>query len=487
MQKKKMKQMKYFVLTFLTFVLCACSHDEGFTEPKSEAALSGLTLATTNGTYYQIKYSQREDVEVYTTNADADAIQAVRLGLADVYVGDEVILSVEDLQRLGLKVAFRGEECFDVAYAIKKGNKELSTQLNDFLASTPVEGIVGHWVYGLPAVDEPSYTIDPEAEPLRCVTFVNMSPISFMAKGGDWNGFDAEILRRFAHSLGRPFEMKFQDVPSAVIAIQTGQADVFAGCLFITEERQKSMDFTNPYYKCHPAYYVADGSTSERMTHRERLHMNLFAENRWLLILEGLGVTVIITFFSIVLGTVLGAGVCACRRSRRRWLRRSADLYSDFINGIPMLVLLLIMFYVVFASTGINAVIVAIITFALSFASTSGNIFDTAISSVPAGQTEAGLSLGFTPVQTFCGIVFPQALQKGLPLYIGECVSLLKNTSIVGYIAIQDLTRASDLIRSRTFDALVPLLIVTVLYFVLAWLIRVILQLLAKASLNRKS
>ena len=139
--------------------------------------------------------------------------------------------------------------------------------------------------------------------------------------------------------------------------------------------------------------------------------------------------------------------------------------------------LLLILFYVVFADTGLDASLVAVVTFALCFASAAGNIFDTAISSVPAGQTEAGLSLGFTPFKTFMGIVFPQALRKGLPLYTGECVSLLKSTSIVGYIAIQDVTRASDLIRSRTFDALIPLLMVTILYFVLAWLLRLLLNL----------
>lgn len=138
------------------------------------------------------------------------------------------------------------------------------------------------------------------------------------------------------------------------------------------------------------------------------------------------------------------------------------------------------MFYVVFASAGLSGSTVAIITFALCLAWSAGSIFDTSISSVPKGQTEAGLSLGFTPLKTFTGIVFPQAVKKGLPLYTGECVSLLKTTSIVGYIAIVDLTRASDIIRSRTFDAFVPLLIITVFYFVLAWFIRLLLNRLLK-------
>ena len=90
----------------------------------------------------------------------------------------------------------------------------------------------------------------------------------------------------------------------------------------------------------------------------ERFKMNLVVENRWRLITDGLAVTLIITICSILLGSILGVGVCACRRSKRKWMRKSADLYGDFINGIPTLVLLLIMFYIVFASSGLSAVIV---------------------------------------------------------------------------------------------------------------------------------
>ena len=288
---------------------------------------------------------------------------------------------------------------------------------------------------------------------------------------------DIEILQRFAASVGRSLEITFQDLGAAVIALQAGQADLVFGCLFATDERRQSVDFSDPYFRCHPAYFVLDKGAGSKVSLKERLRMNFATENRWKLVTDGLLETVKITIFSILLGTLLGAGICAAKRSRRRWIRGLAGLYDDFINGIPTLVLLLIMFYVVFAGSGLSGSLVAIVTFGLCFASSAGSIFDTAISSVPRGQTEAGLSLGFTPLRTFTGIVLPQAMKKGLPLYAGECVSLLKNTSIVGYIAVQDLTRASDLIRSRTFDALIPLLVVTVLYFVLAWLIQRLLNL----------
>jgi len=445
---------------------------------RSEQDLSGLTLAVSNGSYYQSKYSKRDDVKLFVTSTDADAVQAVRQGLADVYVSDEVMLTREDQARLGMKIAFRGDEAFDVAFSIRKGNESLRTQLNSFLANEPLEGIIDHWVNEGPAVEEPAGDIPADAAPLRCICCMNLSPISFVGEGGQWMGLEPDILRRFAHSMGRPFEMKYQDFSSAIIALQAGQADIVSACLFVTEERQKSVDFSNPYYKCRPGYFVVDRDNKTHLSLGERLKMNLVTENRWKLITDGLLETLKITLLSILLGTALGMGICACKRSRRKWLRGFADAYGAFINGIPTLVFLLIMFYVIFANTGISASLVAIITFALCFASSSGSIFSSAISSVPSGQTEAGLALGFTPFKTFTGVVFPQALKHGLPLYASECVALLKSTSIVGYIAIQDVTRASDLIRSRTFDALIPLVIVTILYFVLAWLLRKLLNLI---------
>lgn len=471
-------KLKYFAAALLLVLGVGCSQDrKGTLDLKSEEDLTGLTVSVSAGSYYQSRFSGREDITLFVTNAEADGIQAVRQGTADVYVSDEVMLTKDDMARLGIKMAFRGEECFDVAFAIRKGDEAFRSRFNAFLSSAPLKEIIAYWLEGGPEVEEPPYEISPDAPPLSCICCVNMSPISFLGDGGEWTGLDIDILRRFAHSMGRTLEVNLQELASAIIALQTGQCDVLSGSLFTTEERKTAVDFTIPYHKCHPGYFVADKSVKHRLGVGERLKMNLLKEKRWKLIVNGLLETLKITLLSILLGTILGIGVCACRRSHRAWLRSLAKLYGELINGIPTLVLLLIMFYVVFANAGLNASLVAIITFALTFASSAGSIFDNAISSVPRGQTEAGLALGFTRMKTFNGIVFPQALKIGLPLYTGQCVALLKSTSIVGYIAIQDLTRASDLIRSRTFDAFIPLLIVTVMYFILAWIIRKLLNL----------
>lgn len=476
-----MKLTKYIhwvsgaLLLLLNTVACSGHHEESI-ELASEADLAGLTLSCSAGNYYEHKYSAREDVKVFACNTETDAVQAVRQGLADVFVSDEVVMSPEAMEQLGLKMALRGEESFDVAFALRKGNVQLLSRLNGFLSSAPLDEIVAHWLRDSPAVAMPDAVLDEET-PLRCIVCMNLAPVCYLGEGGQWQGMDPDLLRRFAASLGRTVEIKFQDLGSAIIALETGQADIVSGNLFVTDERKAFVDFSDPYYACHPGYFVLDRDSKTHPGLRSRLIMNFVQEGRWKLLVGGLCETLKITLTAILLGTMLGIGLCAARRSRRQWLRSAAGIYGTVIQGVPTLVLLLIMFYVVFAGAGISASSVAIVTFALVFASSAGSIFDTAVSSVPKGQTEAGLSLGFTPLKTFTGIVLPQAVSKGLPLYSSECVALLKSTSIVGYIAIQDLTRASDLIRSRTFDALVPLLLITLVYFLLAWLIRRLLNL----------
>jgi len=177
-------------------------------------------------------------------------------------------------------------------------------------------------------------------------------------------------------------------------------------------------------------------------------------------------------------GTLLGAAVCWLRMSKNVLLRGIAKGYITVIRGTPVLVLLMLIFYVVFASVNIDPVLVAVIAFGMNFGAYVSEMFRTAIESIDKGQKEAGLAGGFTKLQTFRYIIMPQALKNVLPVYKGEFISLVKMTSIVGYIAVQDLTKASDIIRSRTFDAFFPLIMVAVLYFLLSGILIQILSLI---------
>ena len=208
----------------------------------------------------------------------------------------------------------------------------------------------------------------------------------------------------------------------------------------------------------------------------ESFSNNLIVEDRYRMILDGLQVTLLITLCAAVLGTILGGLVCWMRMSRRRWLQQVARVYIDLMRGTPVLVLLMLMYYVVMAPVDATGIVVAIVTFAMNTAAYISEMLRTTIQGIDRGQTEAGLALGFTQRQTFFRIVLPQVVRAVMPVYQGEIISLLKGTSIVGYIAVADMTRASDLIRSRTFDAFFPLIVTAIIYFLMAWLIGMMLQ-----------
>ncbi len=205
-------------------------------------------------------------------------------------------------------------------------------------------------------------------------------------------------------------------------------------------------------------------------------HSNIVQENRYLLLLDGLKTTVIISVSATLLGTLLGALVCFMRMSQNRALSAMAKVYIAILRGTPVLVFLMLMFYVVFASVDINPVIVSVIAFGMNFAAYVAEIYRAGINSIDKGQTEAGIAMGFTRINTFLFIVLPQTIQRILPVYKGEFISLVKMTSVVGYIAVQDLTKASDIIRSRTFDAFFPLVMVAILYFFISWVLMLLLE-----------
>ena len=144
---------------------------------------------------------------------------------------------------------------------------------------------------------------------------------------------------------------------------------------------------------------------------------NLMVEDRYRMILDGLQVTLLITLFAALLGTLLGGVVCWARMSRRKWLQQTAKAYINLMRGTPVLVLLMLMYYVFMAPLVATGMVVAIVTFGLNVSAYVGEMLRVAIGSIDRGQTEAGLALGHSPRQTFSRIVLPQVVRAGLPVY----------------------------------------------------------------------
>ena len=212
----------------------------------------------------------------------------------------------------------------------------------------------------------------------------------------------------------------------------------------------------------------------------------LIDEDRYILILQGLKSTLIISFTSILFGTLIGIALFMLRISKFKVLSTISKIIINVLRGMPITVLLLIFYYVIFGKININPIIVAIITFSLYFSAYTSEIFRGAYLSLNKSQIISSYALGFNKIQTIHYIVFPQILTYIIPVFKNESVSLVKLTSIAGYISIMDLTKASDIIRNRTYEAFFPLIFTALLYYLICYLYIKILNILYKKINPRK-
>ena len=204
----------------------------------------------------------------------------------------------------------------------------------------------------------------------------------------------------------------------------------------------------------------------------DSFYLNFIEDDRWMYLVDGLKVTLLVTFFAVLIGIVLGFMVAVVRSTyektgKLKILDLICRLYLTVIRGTPVVVQLMIIYFVIFETIDISKVFVAIVAFGFNSGAYVAEIFRSGIMSIDNGQFEAGRSLGFNYVQTMRYIIMPQAFKNVLPALGNEFIVLLKETSVAGYIALQDLTKGGDIIRSRTFDALMPLLAVALIYLVL--------------------
>jgi len=501
--------MKRFVILFFALAMVCLSCQNGGTVSDAVDSevqtftsfedFAGHSIAVTTGTTQDMLFSSISGVEVIRFNSLPEMILSVQSGVAEFLSTDKSLLVGRDIADDGLQEAYSVEQPnVRTSVAFNKKEGALCDEFNDFLRELKANGIYddmimrwtepGAQIQDLPEIEMP-------AAPRRKLV-IAVDPCSFpfsFIKGDNLCGFEIEMMNRFGASRNYGIEYLQITFTGLIAAISTGKVDCAINVLTPTEEREKQMLFSESYY---PSVVMVAGalqknntadtgvfdSTSLWQKIKEAFHNNMIVENRWKLILEGLWETLVISFFSLIFGTLIGALLCWMQFRRSRISRKFVDLYIMLVQGIPMLVFLMFMFYVVFASSRLTATWVAIVAFSLNFAAFVCELFIAGIKGVDAGQTEAGRALGFSGVATFFRIVAPQALRTIIPMYKGEIISMVKNTSIVGYIAIQDLTKMSDLIRSRTFDAFFPLILISIIYFILAWLIGLLLDRLGKAT-----
>jgi polar amino acid transport system substrate-binding protein len=372
-----------------------------------------------------------------------------------------------------------------VGVGLNQENDKLREEFNQFLKEIKSSGVYDDWrqrwfkdgIYEMPVIE------NAKTNGKIVVGMVSDKGWPFtVMKDNQLVGSDVELVERFGAYLKKEIVFSDMEFGSLIAAVSTNKVDMIVSTIMITAERKKQIDFSDPYFElsaCVMGLGKESASTQKTPSFfqsiSEGFYNNIIVENRYLLIVDGIKTTGVISIFSILFGTLLGALICLMRMSRQKFAQVCAKIYISIVRGVPVLVLLMLIFYVVFAKINVNPIFAAVLAFGINFAAYVSEMFRTAIESIDKGQTEAGIAGGFTRAQTFVYIVLPQAVRRVLPVYKGELISLVKMTSIVGYIAVQDLTKASDIIRSRTFDAFFPLIMTAVLYFCISWLLILLL------------
>lgn len=218
---------------------------------------------------------------------------------------------------------------------------------------------------------------------------------------------------------------------------------------------------------------------------RDDFYQNFIADNRWKYIADGLQNTLKITFFAVLIGILLGFLVALVRSTyentgKLKILNAVCSIYLTVIRGTPVVVQLMIMYFVIFAVSDPGQVFTAVMAFGINSGAYVAEIFRSGISSIERGQFEAGRSLGFNYAQTMWFIIMPQAFKNVIPTLANEFIVLLKETSVAGYIGLQDLTKGGDIIKSRTYSAFMPLMAVALIYLVMVMVFSYLVKLLER-------
>ena len=457
-------------------------------------------IGVITGGLYEVMIKQRyPDADLYQYNNQSDLGAALAAGVIDCFTVPRS--TAEDFMKQYKGITYLNEVFTQIPYGFafqKSADKEyLRDQMNEFLKKIRDDGtydeIVGVWF----GEDDSLKTVDMtgltgENGELKMITTATMQPFSYI-KDGKNVGLEIDLAARFCREYGYSLKIDSAEFASLIPGITSGMYDMAAGNIMITAERAESVNFSDIYYTADAVAVVrSEDDVEEKQTGffdsiADSFEKNFIREDRWKLIIQGIGTTCLITLMSVFFGTLLAFAVCMFRRTGSRLAGLISNIYVKLLQGTPMVVLLMILYYVILGKSGMSAVWVAVVGFSLNFGAYASEIMRSGIESIDGGQREAALALGYSENQTFFRFIFPQATVRFLPVYNGEVISLLKNTSIVGYIAIQDLTKMSDIIRSRTYEAFFPLIATAVIYFILAWIISLILKfILKKVSPGRK-
>lgn len=442
---KKQKRWSIFILAILICLSVAgCGKDDDSKPLAVESVedLAGTTIGvqigTTGAIYAEDFVAENPGTEIIRYNKGADAVQALKQQKIDAVLIDEQPALAFVEKNNELTIADEEFAMEEYAIGIAKENTELLYQINDALEAIKVNGTMDEIVANYIGDEKGEHPYEsPEGLTLGNGTLTMATNVAFPPyeyyEDKTAVGIDIDMMQAIADYLNMDLVVSDMEFDSVIMAVQSGKADVAAAGLTVTEDRLKNISFSESYTTAKQVIIYNNGEKAEKMSLADKIYQTFIEKNRWQYIPKGLANTLLITVF----------------------------------RGTPMVVQLLIMYYVVFAQTAVNPLIAAVIAFGLNSGAYLSEAIRSGIMAIEIGQFEAGRSMGFNYHETVRYIIMPQAIKVSLPAIFNEYIALLKESSIVGYIGLMDLTKAGDIIRSNTYEALVPLVSVALVYLAL--------------------
>ena len=418
------------------------------------------------------------DAEMVYLDTVADMAQNLRqkkieaFAMNRIFVDELISTGQNDVEILGEPL---GRTSFSFVFADSDKGRKLLREFNAFLAECRTNGKLDAWQEKwLSGSGKDSkleeVVLHGENGTLSAVTNPVLPPITCM-RDNEISGYEAELMRHFCAEYGYDFKITVASFETGMAGVSTGQFDIGFCAVEYQPERAEHYLFSDKTCEAECVLAVrSDGDTGLGL--QKKFYDTFLRQDRWKLFASGLLTTMALTFFSVIIGTVLGFVECLLYREKKRAINACLDTLSRLFAGMPIVVLLMVFYYIIFGGWDISGTVVAIVAFSTLFGFAVFEMLKNAAANIPRGQTEGALALGFSDRQTFLKFIIPQAIRQAFPVYQSEIVSLLKSTAIVGYIAVQDLTKMADIIRAQTFDALAPLIVITALYLAFVWLLQ---------------
>ncbi len=456
--------------------LAASIQPESAAEYSEYSDLSGKRVSMLTGApFEELVRSKVPDVGEFSYfNSAPDTILALKSGKTDAFLTNNAVgaLAVNRNPELALFPQDLDTSAFGIAFAKGDPARDMWQAAYDAISEETKNALWEKWtgsddsVKLLPEQDWPGSNGTVQA-----AVCDSLEPMSYMGNGGQLIGFDIEMILLMAKELDVHVEFTGMEFSAIMSSVQAGKALLGAGSIIATDERKQSVDFVEYY----PAAFVlvvrafrieTGGSFLSAIA--DSFQKTFIRENRWKLFLKGIGTTMLITVLSVLFGTILGFAVFMLCRNGNPAANFITRFFVWLVQGMPAVVLLMILYYIIFGRVNISGAAVSVVGFTLVFGSAVFGMLRAGVGAIDKGQLEAAYALGYTNRKAFFRIILPQALPHFMPAYKGEITALIKATAVVGYVAVQDLTKIGDIVRSRTYEAFFPLIAVAIIYFILA-------------------